>query len=124
MAIGPRAIKKKLKGPVNPRNLDKVAGLIGNVCKDYADRTGTRTPEINLMVVNKRTGLPGRGANLYVKRFCKESLKRRIDPKKLSVRERSGRSSERRSRRYSPSPDWEDVLGGLRACRTRDRVAE
>ena len=105
-----KAIKKKLKGPVNPRNLDKVAGLIGNVCKDHADRTGTRTPEINLMVVNKRTGLPGRGANLYVKRFCRGSLKRRIDPKKLSVREKRaiiGKAIEE----IFAFPDWEDVLG-------------
>ena len=37
-------IEKTLKSRVNPRNLDKVAGLIGDACKEYADKTGTRTP--------------------------------------------------------------------------------
>ena len=104
-----KAIKKTLKGPVNPRNLDKVAGLIGNACKAYADRIQTRTPEINLMVVNKRTSLPGKGANLYIKRFCKESLKRRVDPKTLSTREKQaiiGKAIEE----IFAFPDWEDVL--------------
>ena len=102
-------IEKSLKARVNPRNLDKVAGLIGDVCKGYADRTGTRTPEINLMVVNKTTGIPGKGAGLYIKRFCKESLGRRVDPKELAAKEKRA-IVKRAAREIFDFPGWEGVL--------------
>lgn len=81
-------IKKSLGAGVNPRNLNTVAGLIGDICKDYAEKTGTRTPEINLIVVNKQTGIPGEGADLYMKRFCEKSLVGRTDRKPLDRKEK------------------------------------
>ena len=104
-----KEIEKKLEGPVNPRNLDKVAGTIGNACKEYAEKTGTRTPEINLMVVNKTTGIPGQGAGLYIKRFCKESLNRRVDAKKLP-KEKKRAIIGRAAKEIFDFADWEGLL--------------
>ena len=115
-------IEKTLKSRVNPRNLDKVAGLIGDACKEYADKTGTRTPEINLMVVNKTTRIPGKGAGLYIKRFCKESLGRRVDPEELAAREKRAIVA-RAAKEIFDFADWEGVLEayGLAAARSGRR---
>ena len=111
-----------MKSRVNPRNLDKVAGLIGDACKEYADKTGTRTPEINLMVVNKTTRIPGKGAGLYIKRFCKESLGRRVDPEELAAREKRAIVA-RAAKEIFDFADWEGVLEayGLAAARSGRR---
>lgn len=102
-------IEKTLNGRVNPRNLARVAGLIGDACKAYADKTETRAPEINLMVVNKTTRIPGKGADLYIKRFCWESLGRRVDPKDLAVREKRAIVA-RAAKEIFDFADWEGVL--------------
>lgn len=102
-------IEKTLKGRVNARNLDKVAGLIGDVCKEYADKNATRTPEINLIVVNKTTRIPGKGAGLYIKRFCWESLGRRVDPKELAAKEQRVIVA-RAAKEIFDFADWEGVL--------------
>ena len=90
-----KIIEPKLGARVNPRKLNGVAGSIGNTCKEYADKTENRIPEINLMVVNKQEGIPGEGAALYIKQFCKESLGRRVDPGNLTIEEK--RADHRKS---------------------------
>lgn len=115
-------IEKTLKGRVNPRTLAKVAGLIGDACKAYADKTATRTPEINLMVVNKTTRIPGTGAGLYIKRFCRESLGRRVDPKELAATEKRAIVAKA-AKEIFDFADWEGVLAayGLAAARNGRR---
>ena len=104
-----REIEKTLKVHVNPRTLNTVADLIGKACMDYAEETRTRTPEINLMVVNKKTGIPGKGAGLYIKQYCKESLGRRIDPKSLTSKEQQA-IIEIALKDIFDFSGWEDVL--------------
>ena len=101
----------------------KPAGAIGDACKDYADQTGIKVPPINLMVVNAASGLPGKGANGYIRRFCKDYLDRSVDPTKLSDREKRA-IIDRAHGEIFDFPSWGDVL---RACglketrRTRNR---
>jgi hypothetical protein len=61
----------------------KPAGLIGNACHEYAKEIERNVPEINLIVINKTTKIPGRGANYYIERFCKTTLKKTIDAEDL-----------------------------------------
>ena len=82
----------------------------------------TRTPEINLMVVNKTTRIPGKGAGLYIKRFCWESLGRRVDPKELTAKEKRAIVA-RAAKEIFDFGDWEGVLEayGLAAARSGRR---
>lgn len=104
-----KIIEPKLGARVNPRKLNGVAGSIGNTCKEYADKTENRIPEINLMVVNKREGIPGEGAALYIKQFCKESLGRRVDPGNLTIEEKRAIIGKAQEEIFD-FPDWEGVL--------------
>jgi hypothetical protein len=63
------------------------AGVIGNVCQEYASYAKFPVPMINLMVVNQG-GMPGKGADSYIKEFCWKSLGRKVDPELLSRTER------------------------------------
>ncbi len=88
------------------------AGAIGDACKDYADQTGTKVPPINLLVVNEKLNLPGKGANEYIRRFCKDYLDRNVDPTKLSDRKKRA-IIDRAHTEIFDFPSWGDVL---RAC--------
>ena len=118
-----KEISKTLGARVHHRNLNKVAGLIGDICKDYAEKTGTRTPEINLIVVNKQTGIPGEGADLYMKRFCEKRLGWRIDRKPFDSKEKQA-IIKKAAKEIFDFPGWDDVLDayGLVAARNGSKA--
>ena len=105
-------VKRGLGQHVMPVQYGKPAGTIGDACKEYADQTGIKVPPINLMVVNAKLGLPGKGANEYIRRFCKDYLDRKVDPTKLSDRKKRA-IIDRAHVEIFDFPSWEDVL---RAC--------
>lgn len=85
------------------------AGSIGDACEAYTKKTGVPVPQINLMVVNASTRVPGSGANSYFSRFCASFLNRDINPKELSVREKRA-LIERAHEEIFDFPSWHDVL--------------
>lgn len=85
------------------------AGTIGDACKEYADQTGVPVPPINLMVVNQKEQLPGRGADEYIRRFCAHFLGRDVDPHRLSDRERRTLIGLAQKEIFD-FPSWGDVL--------------
>lgn len=105
-------VKRGLGQHVMPVQYGKPAGVIGDACNEYADQTGTKVPPINLMVVNATSGLPGEGANQYIRRFCKDYLDRKVDPTKLSDRKKRA-IIDRAHTEIFDFPSWGDVL---RAC--------
>ena len=85
------------------------AGTVGDACEAYATETGVPVPPINLMVVNKKTGVPGPGADNYFRRFCAHFLDRDVDPKRLSLREKRG-LIDRAQEEIFDFLSWGDVL--------------
>ena len=85
------------------------AGRIGDVCEAYAEETGVPVPAINLMVVNKTTRVPGRGAHSYFRRFCAHFLDRDVDPDQLSIPEQRA-LIDRAHEEIFNFPSWGDVL--------------
>lgn len=77
-------VARKLGKHVFLPQYGRPAGLIGDACAQYARHHGIAVPPINLMVINKRNGLPGHGANQYIQQFCRNTLGKRIDADRLS----------------------------------------
>ncbi|MBD2454687.1 hypothetical protein H6G80_11400 [Nostoc sp. FACHB-87] len=50
----------------NPRNLNYVLGSIGNTLQELSEERGYEIPPINLLVLNKRIGLPGEGVEKFI----------------------------------------------------------
>ncbi len=82
-------IAKKLdKEPGNPRLYGGPAWWIGEACEGYAKTYGIKVPSINLIVVRKRTRLPGEGAIDFIARFCSDFLDPKVKLDELSDREK------------------------------------
>lgn len=88
------------------------AGTIGDACEAYAAKTGLPVPPINLMVVNKRYRVPGRGAHNYLKRFCAQRLHRDVSPDQLSIPQQRALIDYAHEEIFD-FPSWGDVL---KAC--------
>ena len=95
------------------------AGTIGDACEAYAAETGVPVPPINLMVVNKKTRVPGPGADNYFRRFCARFLDCDVDPKRLSLRAKRA-LVDRAQEEIFDFPSWGDVL---EACGLTDTEA-
>ena len=66
-------------GISNPRNLNYPLGSIGNALKSLSRKWGIDIPQIQCIVVNRSTGLPGEGYGEFIDR---------LDFKKLSTKQR------------------------------------
>ena len=53
-------------GVPNPRNLNFPLGAIGNALEKLSKTTNTKIPPIQCLVINKNTGMPGKGISWYV----------------------------------------------------------
>ena len=85
------------------------AGTLGDACLEYAEEAEIAVPMINLMVINKGTRLPGKGANGYIREYCREFLDEEIDPERLSLRDKRA-IIEQAQRAIFDFPHWADVL--------------
>ena len=85
------------------------AGSIGDACEEYSIQTGVDVPPINLMVVNSRTGVPGHGADSYIRRFCWKFLRREEDPSDLTLNEKRA-IIDRALEEIFDFSSWGDVL--------------
>ena len=85
------------------------AGTIGDACEAYVVETGVRVPPINLMVVNKSTRVPGRGAHGYFRRFCSDFLGRDVNPDQLSITKQRALIDCAQEKIFD-FPSWGDVL--------------
>src|SRR4051812_23107914 len=79
-------VKRRLGQHVYALQYGHPAGVIGDACIEYAERTNSKVPPINLLVINAGKKLPGKGADRYIKWYCKEILGRRVDPRTMSRR--------------------------------------
>lgn len=93
------------------------AGSIGDACEDYAAKTGVPVPPINLMVVNKNTGVPGSGADNYFRRYCANRLGRVVNPRRLNPREKRA-LIDRAKKEIFDFPSWGDVLAACGLAET------
>ncbi|BAY36454.1 hypothetical protein NIES2111_07810 [Nostoc sp. NIES-2111] len=64
------------------RNLNYVLGSIGNTLEELSQEKGYEIPLINILVFNKRTGLPGAGVDKFIP---KEKFSRLSYEEKLSI---------------------------------------
>ena len=62
-------VKRKLGKHVMLTQYGKPAGAIGDACEEYSERFRIPVPMINLMVINKNTGMPGGRCKLLHKAF-------------------------------------------------------
>jgi len=90
----------------------KPAGSIGDACEEYAEKFDISVPLINLMVVNQKTRVPGSGADYYIEQFCAEFLSRKINPARLTLREKQA-IIDRAKQEIFDFPGWTDVLDGF-----------
>ena len=111
-------VKRSLGPSRSPRLYGFPAGTIGDACEDYAAKTGVRVPPINLMVVNKKTRVPGSGADSYFKRYCADRLDRNVNPKRLNLREKRA-LIDLAQKEIFDFPSWGDVLA---ACGLQETV--
>lgn len=110
-------VRRELGPHRPPRLYGWPAGSIGDACEDYAAKTGVPVPPINLMVVNKNTGVPGPGADNYFRRYCAHRLGRVVNPRRLSPREKRA-LIERAKKEIFDFPSWGDVLAACRLAET------
>jgi len=85
------------------------AGIIGNACAKYANTGGIQVPPINLIVVNGKTRVPGKGADYYVKRFGRVWLNRELIPEHLTRKQRREIIDEAHQEIFD-FPAWAEVL--------------
>ena len=109
-----KIVRQKLGPPSSPRLYGWPAGSIGDACEDYTAKTGVYVPPINLMVVNKKTRMPGSGANKYFKRYC---LRHNVNPRRLNPREKRA-LIDRAKKEIFDFPLWGDVLAACRLAET------
>ena len=94
------------------------AGAIGDACEEYAKETGVSVPQINLMVVNRKTRVPGRGANNYFRRFCAHFLDRDVNPDQLSIPDKRA-LIDRAHEEIFDFPSWSEVLEACGLAETK-----
>ena len=110
-------VRRELGPRRSPRLYGWPAGSIGDACEDYAAKTGVPVPPINLMVVNKSTGVPGSGADNYFTRYCAHRLDGVVNPKRLSPREKRA-LIDRAKKEIFDFPSWGDVLAACGLAET------
>ena len=91
------------------------AGAIGRACQEYAKEKGDSVPMMNLLVVNEKTGIPGYGADDFLRKFRSDFLKCKVTPERLSQREKQA-IIERAHQEIFNFRHWPDLLNayGLR----------
>ena len=105
-------VQRRLGGPSLIVNYGRAAGTVGDACQEYAEQAGIKVPSINLMVVNKKTRLPGHGADFYIRRFCREFLDPPVSPDDLTVRDKRA-IIERALEEIFDFPAWGEVLASF-----------
>jgi len=88
------------------------AGLIGDACEELASVLGRSVPMLNLMVVNQQTQMPGRGADYYIKKYCRDFLDRDVDPNRLASQERRAIIEKAKTEIFDYD-GWPEVLGAF-----------
>jgi hypothetical protein len=53
-------------GMPNPRNLNYVLGTIGNAIQNLNHELNTKIPPIQCLVINRNTGMPGKGIEWFI----------------------------------------------------------
>ena len=94
------------------------AGVIGDACEAYAKEIGVSVPQINLMVVNQKTRVPGRGANSYFRRFCAHFLDRDVNPDQLRIPDKRA-LIDRAQEEIFDFPSWGEVLEACGLAETK-----
>lgn len=110
-------VKRKLGPDGSPRLYGWPAGSIGDACEDYAAKTGVPVPPINLIVVNKKTRMPGSGADSYFRRYCANRLGRRVNPESLDSRKKRA-LIDCAQKEIFDFPSWGDVLAACGLAET------
>jgi len=82
--------------------------VIGNACQEYASNAKTPVPMINLMVVNQG-GIPGRGADSYIKEHCWKIQGRDVAPDLLSRTEKRALIAQAHTKIFDFA-HWGEVL--------------
>jgi hypothetical protein len=85
------------------------AGVIGNACQAYANNSKIPAPLINLMVVNQGNGMPGKGADPYIKEHCWKIQGRKVNPESLSQTEKKALIDQAHTEIFDFS-HWAEVL--------------
>lgn len=102
-------VRRRLGRHVLPMVYRFPAGSIGRACQEYARETGILVPMMNLLVVNRQTGIPGDGADDFLSTFCSDFLNRKVNPKRVSHRERRA-IIERAHQEIFDFGHWPDLL--------------
>lgn len=109
-------VNRRLGHHVHSAQYGYPAGTIGDACCDYERKYGVKVPPINLLVVNKRNGVPGKGVEPYADSYIRNYLRRRRLWGTLSLDEKQAVIQQAHEQIYE-FPDWHLVLKefGLRA---------
>lgn len=113
-------VQRRLGKHVHPAQYGYPAGSIGDACEEYSEKLGLDVPMINLMIVNKRTRVPGSGSHYYIKQFCLHFLGREVDAELLSVQEKRA-IIERALEEIYDFQGWDHVLGAYGLLETRKK---
>jgi len=113
-------VRRGLGRHVHPAQYGYPAGSIGDACGEYSEEASVDVPLINLLVVNKGTRVPGSGSHYYIKQFCRHFLARKVDPERLSVREKRA-IIERALEEIYDFQGWDHVLGAYGLSETRKK---
>ena len=110
-------VRRQLGPNGSPRLYGWPAGSIGDACEDYAAKTGVPVPPINLIVVNKKTRMPGSGANNYFRRYCTYRLGRDVNPERLDPHDKRALINCAKKEIFD-FPSWGDVLAACGLAET------
>lgn len=88
------------------------AGKIGHALQRLADEWAEEIPPINVLIVNARSGLPGEGADFFIKRY--------LNPRSRALRLNAARATAIRRETIQAVhsyPDWDAVAEALGSAR-------
>jgi hypothetical protein len=111
-------VRRRLGHHVYALQYGHPAGVIGDACIEYAERTNSKVPPINLLVINGGKKLPGKGANRYINWYCREILGRRVNPQTMSRRDKLAIIDEAHRAIYSYA-GWDRVLTAYELAQAR-----
>jgi len=111
-------VRRKLGPNGSPRVYGWPAGSIGDACEDYAKKTGVPVPPINLIVVNKKTRIPGSGSDNYFRRYCANRLGRNVNPRNLNPQEKRALIDIAKEEIFN-FLSWGDVLAACGLAETK-----
>lgn len=92
---------------VHPAAYGRPAGKIGDVILKVSDELGAHIPPLNLILVNKATGLPGEGADYYLSQYVSGRRSRKVS---RNDRDALAAAGVEKVKNY---PSWERVLRHL-----------